>query len=116
MSDCARVLGDVIKKAREKSGLSQYAAGRAIGVDNRTLLNIENYRGNPRFRNIYLIVRFFKIDPKVIFYPESQKESSALSRLQALIGDCSEREAAAIYPVVLSAIDMLRNSNADNVE
>lgn len=116
MSECSRILGDVIKKAREKTGLSQYAAGRAIGVDNRTLLNIENYRGNPRFRNIFLIIRFFKIDPRVIFYPELQKESSALSRLQALISDCNEKEAAAIYPVVQSAIDMLRNTNANNVE
>lgn len=116
MSECTLVLGDVIKKAREKTGLSQYAAGRAIGVDNRTLLNIENYRGNPRFRNIFLIIRFFKIDPREIFYPELQKESSALSRLQALISDCNEKEAAAIYPVVQSAIDMLRNSNANNVE
>ena len=47
MTDYVRVLGDVIKKAREEAGLSQLSLSRATGVDNRTILNIENYRGNP---------------------------------------------------------------------
>lgn len=115
MSDCSRVLGDVIKKAREKTGLSQIEAGRAIGIDNRTILNIENYRGNPRFCNIYPIIRFFKIDPRLIFYPELHEESPALSKLQALISECTEEEATAVYPVVQSAIEMLRNSSSRNV-
>lgn len=116
MSDCVRVLGDVIKAARGELGLSQIEVGHATGVDNRTILNIENYRGNPVFTNLYPLVRFFKIDPRAIFYHESQQMSPKLSRLQALISDCTEEEAAALYPVVQSAIGMLRNNNTRPIE
>lgn len=116
MSDWSHVLGDVIKKAREKAGLSQLETGRAVGIDNRTILNIENYRGNPRFCNIYPIIRFFKIDPRLIFYPELLEEAPALSRLQVLISECTEEEATAVYPVVQSAIEMLRNSTSRDIK
>ncbi|MDO5401048.1 MAG: helix-turn-helix transcriptional regulator [Eubacteriales bacterium] len=116
MSDCSRVLGDILKTARENTGLSQIDVGRATGVDDRTILNIENYRGNPVFSNLYSLVRFYKIDPRVIFYPESRQESPKISQLRSLISDCTEEEAAAVYPVVQSAINMLRNNESRNVE
>lgn len=115
MTDNARILGDVVKKAREASGLSQLKLSRATGVDNRTILNIENYRGNPEFRNLYPIIRFLKIDSNLIFYPESQRESPAIRQLITLINDCTEKEADAIYPIVESAIHMLRDQSAQNM-
>ena len=116
MSELSRMLGDVFKAARGKTGLSQQEVGRAAGVDNRTVLNIENYRGNPLFSNLYPLVRFYKIDPRILFYPEMQQDSPAISQLRALINDCNEDEATAIYPVVQSAINMLRNNDTRNVE
>lgn len=116
MSDLSHMLGDVFKAARGKTGLSQQEVGRAAGVDNRTVLNIENYRGNPMFSNLYSLVRFYKMDPRVLFYPELQQESPAVSQLIALISDCTEEEAARIYPILQSAIDMLRYNNPSEVK
>lgn len=116
MSELSRMLGDVFKAARGKTGLSQSEVGRTAGVDSRTVLNIENYRGNPIFSNLYPLVRFYKLDPRILFYPELQQESPAISQLRTLINDCTEEEAAAIYPVVQSTINMLRNNNTRNVE
>lgn len=116
MSELSRWLGDVFKAAREKTGLSQQDVGRAAGVDNRTILNIENYRGNPWFSNLYPLVRFYKLDPRILFYPEMQQESPSISRLRALINDCTEEEAAAIFPIVESAINMARNSTKRDIE
>uniref|UniRef100_UPI004027DE49 helix-turn-helix domain-containing protein n=1 Tax=Faecousia sp. TaxID=2952921 RepID=UPI004027DE49 len=110
MSELSHWLGDVFKTERGKTGLSQQEVARIAGIDNRTILNIENYRGNPLFSNLYTLVRFYKIDPKILFYPEMQRESPAISRLRNLINDCTEDEAAAIFPVVESAINMVRNS------
>lgn len=115
MSDLSRMLGDVFKAARGKTGYSQQQVGRAAGVDNRTILNIENYRGNPLFSNLYALVRFYKLDPRILFYPELQQESPAISQLRSLINDCTEEEAAAIYPVVQSTISMIRKNNTHNV-
>lgn len=115
MSDLSHMLGDVFKAAREKTGLSQSQVGHAAGVGSRTVLNIENYRGNPIFSNLYPLVRFYKLDPRILFYPELQQESPAISHLRTLINNCTEEEAAAIYPVVESAINMLRNNNPRNI-
>lgn len=116
MSDLSRMLGDAFKAARGKTGLSQQQVGRAAGVDYRTVLDIENYRGNPTFSRLYALIRVYKMDPRIIFYPELQQESPAISQLKALINDCTEEEAYAIYPVVLSAINMLRNSSKNPIE
>lgn len=116
MSELSRWLGDVFKAARGKTGLSQQEVGRAAGVDNRTILNIENYRGNPLFSNLYPLVRFYRLDPRILFYPEMQQESPALFQLRAVINDCTEEEAAAILPIVVSAIKMARNSAKHSIE
>lgn len=108
MSNLSRVLGDVFKSARGRTGLSQQQVAHAAGVDNRTILNIENYRGNPLFSNLFALVRFYKIDPRMIFYPELEQVSPELSQLIALVSDCTEEEAAKIYPVVQSALNMVR--------
>ena len=115
MSELSRMLGDVFKAARGTTGLSQQDVGRAAGVDNRTILNIENYRGNPLFSNLYPLVRFYKLDPRIIFYPEMQLDSPAISQLRALINDCTEEEAAAIIPIVELVINMARNNTKRDV-
>lgn len=116
MSEFSRWLGDVFKAARGKTGLSQQKVGRDAGVDNRTILNIENYRGYPLFSNLYPLVRFYKLDPRILFYPEMQQESLAISQLRALINDRTEEESAAIFPIVESAINMVRNSTKRDIE
>lgn len=116
MVDISRLLGDVFKAEREKTGLSQQQVGLAAGVDNRTVLNIENYRGNPLYSNLFALVRYYKLDPRILFYPEMQQKTPSVFRLQALIGECSEEEAAALYPVVESAIRMSRNNHTHDVK
>ena len=115
MSELSRMLGDIFKTARGRTGLSQQQVGRAAGIDNRTVLNIENYRGNPVFSNLYPLVRFYKLDPRIIFYPEMQQDSPSISQLRSLISDCTEEEAAAILPIVESAINMVRNSTKSDI-
>lgn len=99
MSDYAHTLGDAVKRARGKSGLTQSEVADAANVDVRTVLNIENYKGNPKMEVLYPLIRVLKIDTKEVFYPEMQRESPALSQLRLLIEDCTEEEAASIIPI-----------------
>ena len=48
MSDFSHPLGDAVKRARERQGLTQGEVAEAIEKDTRTILNIENYKGNPK--------------------------------------------------------------------
>lgn len=109
MSEYSRILGDVVKVAREKAGLTQAEVAASIDRDSRTVLNIENYKGNPKLEVLYPLVCALKIDSREIFNPEMQLESPALRQLQLMVAECSEAEADAIIPVVKAAIDLVRN-------
>ena len=109
MSEYSRILGDVVKVAREKAGLTQAEVAASIDRDSRTVLKIENYKGNPKLEVLYPLVRALKIDSREIFNPEMQLESPALRQLQLMVAECSEAEADAIIPVVKAAIDLVRN-------
>ena len=66
MPEYSRILGDVVKVARGKSGLTQAEVAVAIHRDTRTVLNIENYKGNPKLEVLYPFVRTLKIDAKEV--------------------------------------------------
>ena len=93
-------------------GLTQNEVADAADIDVRTVLNIENYKGNPKLEILYPLVRTLKIDAREIFNPEMKRESPALRQLRLLIEDCSEEEAAAIIPVFSSVLTALRDQNA----
>ena len=116
MLDYAHTLGDAVKRARGKSGLTQSEVADAANVDVRTVLNIENYKGNPKMEVLYPLIRVLKIDTKEVFYPEMQRESPALSQLRLLIEDCTEEEAASIIPIFNSVLSVLRERNATQIK
>ena len=116
MPEYARILGDVVKVAREKTGLTQAEVAASIDRDTRTVLNIENYKGNPKLQVLYPLIRALKIDAREIFNPEMQLDSPALRQLRLLVNECSEEEAAAIIPVFQAVLTALRDQNATPIE
>ena len=116
MSEYARPLGDAVKRARGKENLTQHEVASAANIDVRTVLNIENYKGNPKMEVLYPLIRVLKIDAREIFNPEMQRESPALRKLRLLVEDCSEEEAAAMIPVFNSILTVLRDQNATTIK
>ena len=116
MSEYSRPLGDAVKRARGKAGLTQNEVADAADIDVRTVLNIENYKGNPKMEVLYPLVRTLKIDTREIFNPEMRRETPSLRQLRLLIEDCSEEEAATIIPVFQSVLTALRDQNAIQIK
>ncbi len=116
MSEYSRPLGDAVKRARGKLGLTQNEVADAIDVDARTVLNIENYKGNPKMEILFPLIRALRIDAREIFNPEMRRESPALRQLRLMIEECSEGEAAAIIPVFEAVLNALRDQNATPIE
>lgn len=112
MPEYSKTLGDVVKNARKRKNLTQNEVADSIDVDVRTIINVENYKGNPKLEVLYPLIRSLKIDAREVFYPEMQRESPALRQLRLLVEDCSEEEAATIIPVLQSVISALREKNA----
>lgn len=77
MPDYSHPLGDAVRRSRMKLDLTQSEVAESIDVDVRTVLNIENCKGNPKMEVLYPLVRVLKIDAKEIFYPEMQREGPA---------------------------------------
>ena len=96
MQDYARSLGDAVKRARGKLDLTQNEVADAAGIDSRTVLHIENFKGNPKLEVLYPLVRALKIDSREIFYPEMLRESPMLEQLRLVTGECTEEEAEAL--------------------
>jgi len=108
MSEFSRPLGDTVKKARKKMGLTQNQVAILTDSDERTIMNIEKYKANTTMEVLYPLIRILRIDPRDIFCPEMDKESPAHYQLQMLINDCSEEEAATLIPICQAVILALR--------
>lgn len=116
MQDYSHPLGDAVKIARSELGLTQEQVASQIDVDARTIMNIENYKGNPKMKTLFSLIRVLKIDAREIFNPEMQRESSAIRQLRFLIEECSEQEAAALIPVIQSVLSTLKAKEVRKIE
>ena len=111
MPDYAKPLGDAVRKARADLGYTQAQVAERIDIDARTVLNIENYKGNPKMEVLFPLIRALRIDSNEIFYPEMHRETTALRQLRLLIEECSEEEARALIPVVQSVTAVFRKKD-----
>lgn len=111
MPEYSRPLGDSVKQARGRLGLTQNELADAIDVDSRTVLNIENYKGNPKMEVLYPLIRTLNIDAREIFNPEMMRQSPALRQLRIMVEECSEQEAEVMIPIFSSILSVLRSKN-----
>ena len=86
MKEYVQSIGDAFKKARSEQGLTLEAVAEKSGVDIRTVINIEQYRGNPKLENLYPLVRTLKLDVREIFYPEMKQASPSIQQLRVYFG------------------------------
>ena len=111
MLDFSHPSGDTIKKSRTAQGLTQASVAERIAIDSRTIINIENYNGNPKMEVLFPLIRALHIDPWEIFYPELNNQCTALRRLQILLKDCNDDEIEALLPVCEAVLATLRSKN-----
>lgn len=111
MPDYTKPLGDAVRKARADLGYTQAQVAERIDIDARTVLNIENYKGNPKMEVLFPLIRALRIDSNEIFYPEMHRDTTALRQLRLMIEECSEEEARALIPVVQSVTAVFRKKD-----
>lgn len=116
MQEYVQQLGDSVKRARMKAGLTQREVADAIQIDDRTVLNIENYKGNPKMEILFPLVRLLHIDANEIFYPETHHRTSELHELLLLAESCSDTEAAILIPVIRSVLAVLRSNTSKAIK
>ena len=115
MKDFQRPLGDAVRKARIDKGMTQTQVAKELGLDSRTILNIENGKGNPKTEILYPLIRLLEIDPREIFFPEEQNDSASYHKMQVFLSKCREDEIEALLPICRNIIDVLRTRDKSNV-
>ena len=108
MNDVKQNLASVIREARTELGLSQEKLAENLGLDTRTILNIEAGRGNPKFEVLYPLITYLKIPADTIFYPDTESQQPNLQKLLTTLKDCTEQEADALLPMVRYVLNLLR--------
>ena len=112
MTDYSYTLGDAVKRTRSKLNLTQSQVAGIANIDVRTVLNIENYKGNPKFEALCSLIRTLQLDTQEIFYPELAKEASSLVRIKQIVSECSKEELETLIPVVTAVLSALRDKDA----
>ena len=110
MQEFAYTLGNVVKQARLGQKLTQLEVAERIQADERTILNIEHYKGNPKMEILWALIRVLGIDANAVFYPEKAHDNSDMKRLRMLLEDCSDAEVSMLLSICESVLDAFRSA------
>lgn len=116
MLDHSQLLADAVKNARLELGLTQEEVADKCDTDVRTIINMEMGRGNPKLKTLFKVVRALKIDARELFDDGPQSDSPSVRRVCLLINECSEEEAATLFPVVEAVLNALRTNKGIKIE
>lgn len=112
MNMSAYMLGNAVRAARKDRHLSQEALAERIGVCKRTIIDIENSGGNPKFEILYPLVRELNLPLTQVFYPELMENTKLKELLLQEVDNCTEYEIKVILSVVKSLKYTLQNEKA----
>ena len=105
----AETLGDVIKAARQKSGLTIEELANRLDISERYLYRIENEGKKPSYEILYNLIRELAITPDSIFYPERSDKDSEVEDLIRRLYNCDERSLEVIKATAIALIDIAQS-------
>ena len=111
MQKAKQTLADAVRQARTELGLSQERLAEILNFDQRTILNIEAGRGNPKFEKLYPLITYLKIPAEKIFYPDSKNDTPNHTKLRTMLNDCTEKEAEDLLPMIRYMLTLLRKQD-----
>ena len=116
MQECSQQLAEAIKKARLELGLTQEQVAEKSGTDVRTIINMEQGRGNPKLETLFPLIHALKMDAREIFDVTAKLDAPSIRHLRLLIDECSEEEATTLLPVTEAVLTALRSNRAKKIE
>ena len=100
-------LGDIIKNARQKNGLTIEELAEKADITVRYLSRIENQDATPSYELLYFLIRELAIDPDTIFYPDKPVQDNELESLIRRLYNCDERAIKVIKATATSLLNTL---------
>ena len=97
-------LGEIIKTARDKSGLTVEELTARLVKTARYLYRIENEGKVPKFEVLKKLVRELAIDANSIFYPEKPSKDSEVEDLVRMLYNCDDRSMKIVKATAKAAL------------
>lgn len=112
MHNAARTLAVLVRHGRKAHELSQQALADKLGIDVRTIIDIEKERGNPKFQLLFPLVRLLELPADLLFYPERGVSEANLNKaaMHAQIDELSDHQIEHIYPAFLELITLVKRN------
>lgn len=85
-----KLLGDAVKEERLRRNLSQNALAEQVHVSLRTISDIENYNGNPRFENLLLLASFLNLSIDAMIPGRTEPMDPILKQIIVELNECSD--------------------------
>ena len=105
MHNKPETLGDIIKSARSKAGITMEILADKVGITERYLYRIENEGKKPSFDVLYRLIRELAISPDLIFYPEKPYVDSESEEIVRMLYKCDERSMHVIRATIKAVIE-----------
>ncbi|MCL2772697.1 MAG: helix-turn-helix transcriptional regulator [Oscillospiraceae bacterium] len=106
-----RSLGQAIKSARLKRGMTRDEAADIIHIDPRYLTNIENKGQHPSLQIFYKLVTLFNISVDQFFYPNVKSVKNTRRRQLDYVLDNLDEKALIIIEIVADGITKANENN-----
>ncbi len=100
------VLGDVLKEARQRAGLTVEEFASRVDKTARYIYRVENEGNKPAYDTLFAMIRESSADANLIFYPENAQKDSDLEHL---IRELHKLDPRAIE-VIRATVDALLNT------
>ena len=109
MNQSVSALGDAVRAMRKERNLSQEVLAERIGVCKRTIIDIENHTGNPKFEILCMLVRELNLPLYEVFYPEMTENLEVKNLIMEELNVCSNYEMEIILTMIKSLRNVIRN-------
>lgn len=106
MNQSVTALGSAVKEARKRKYLSQELLAERIGVCKRTIIEIENNAGNPKFGMLCALVQELELPLYQIFYPGVNENLELKNVVLEELNHCSEYEMKIMLAVIRGLHEM----------
>lgn len=116
MQEFVHSLGNIVRQERMKAGLTQDELAERVGIDPRTILKIENHRGNPKMEVLYPLIRALNIDANLIFYPDTAEQRNALQQFQLFLSKCTAEEIQSLHQICQTVLSVLKSNSTIEIQ
>ena len=110
-TDIPDKLGDVLKEARQRSGITVEEFARRVDKTVRYVYRVENEGNKPKYETLFSMIRESSADANLIFYPEREDKDSDLEHIIRELHKLDPRSLEVIKATAQALLDTATPTN-----